>query len=793
MHRPPSTRDLSIAGWLLCALVGASGWACAGSTPRGGGRDGGVDGRVALPDAVWPDVDRHLACGNGLLDPGETCDDLNRAGGDGCDEACLQEPFSSCPGVGLACTVCGDGVAAGLEACDDANHVDGDGCDQACSVEAGWDCSLASCVALQCGDGIRAGAETCDDANRRSGDGCDFRCRTELDFVCVGAGVACRRAVCGDGAIEAREECDDGGVVAGDGCDEGCRLEAGYACVVGAGCHRTVCGDGAREGREACDDGDSVGGDGCSALCALEDHFACPRAGEACVGIECGDGAVEGNEGCDDDNVVAGDGCDAECRVEALYRCVGGPSRCAPFARWVSIADFSPPNPQAEALHYDPHTRSFVAYDFDVRRSEGVEFCLDGTAPGPLVTRRRRANRLLDGRLDGAAYDPFTDRFLFLEQTGRLTEVDARTEVLVARTMLPVLARPPRFPGDDEAGDDVAGAVAVGDDGRVYVAYSYREEVYGFDRNADPARSLRVVPASRMDMSLAPTSDLDTLISIPGERMLVHYDHPPESPEVKMFSFESLEGGLEGRSTFPGTLFTNGEPYPYAADGGDSAADAGYFVLCSQWAMGVGVCNVFAPACASDVECANRVSGTACKLDAPYPYCYPRTVAGDDRYRVTVGAAAQRLAVLENDAASSTVCHGFRPRVVSVTPTERGGVASILEEGGAIAYAPAASGSCGYYDAFEYRVDLGSPEGGGSSVIETAKVTVLVACVCGNGTVEPGEGCDDHGVVSGDGCDALCRREPECGNGTIEPGETCDDHNLTPGDGCSPTCAPELI
>jgi cysteine-rich repeat protein len=30
-----------------------------------------------------------------------------------------------------------------------------------------------------------------------------------------------------------------------------------------------------------------------------------------------------------------------------------------------------------------------------------------------------------------------------------------------------------------------------------------------------------------------------------------------------------------------------------------------------------------------------------------------------------------------------------------------------------------------------------------------------------------------------------------CGNGTLEPGETCDDGNQTNGDGCSSTCAIE--
>ncbi|MBD3156839.1 DUF4215 domain-containing protein [Candidatus Peregrinibacteria bacterium] len=67
--------------------------------------------------------------------------------------------------------------------------------------------------------------------------------------------------------------------------------------------------------------------------------------------------------------------------------------------------------------------------------------------------------------------------------------------------------------------------------------------------------------------------------------------------------------------------------------------------------------------------------------------------------------------------------------------------------------------------------------------------------VCGNGTVEEGEQCDDGNTVSGDGCDAVCMLEdlPTCGNGTLEEPEECDDGNLVNGDGCSDICELEVI
>jgi len=69
------------------------------------------------------------------------------------------------------------------------------------------------------------------------------------------------------------------------------------------------------------------------------------------------------------------------------------------------------------------------------------------------------------------------------------------------------------------------------------------------------------------------------------------------------------------------------------------------------------------------------------------------------------------------------------------------------------------------------RVDVGADE----------------ATICGNGVVEPGEGCDDGNLTSGDGCDSNCT-PTGCGNGIVTAGEQCDDDNVTGGDCCSPTC-----
>ena len=58
---------------------------------------------------------------------------------------------------------------------------------------------------------------------------------------------------------------------------------------------------------------------------------------------------------------------------------------------------------------------------------------------------------------------------------------------------------------------------------------------------------------------------------------------------------------------------------------------------------------------------------------------------------------------------------------------------------------------------------------------------------CGNGTLDPGEECDDGNSEDGDGCSISCRIE-RCGDGVLQGAEECDDGNMDGGDGCSATC-----
>jgi cysteine-rich repeat protein len=101
-------------------------------------------------------------CGNGLLDPGEECDDGNSMTCDGCSNCHIE---------------CGDGFLCPSEECDDGNAVSCDGCTD-CQVDG-------------CGDAIICPPEECDDGNTANGDGCSDTCQGEV----TGPAVCCNVSV----------------------------------------------------------------------------------------------------------------------------------------------------------------------------------------------------------------------------------------------------------------------------------------------------------------------------------------------------------------------------------------------------------------------------------------------------------------------------------------------------------------------------------------------------------------------------------------------------------------------
>ncbi len=181
-------------------------------------------GQTCIQGACFAEV----ACGNGRLDTGETCDDGNRQVDDGCNALCALEPGYTCSGTPSTCAPrCGDGLRAGNETCDDGNMAASDGCSASCAVEPGYTCAGApSTCAPRCGDGVQVASEGCDDGNTASNDGCSASCAVESDFECTGTAPTVCTTRCGDGRVRGRETCDDGNTTSGDGCNATCNLEA---------------------------------------------------------------------------------------------------------------------------------------------------------------------------------------------------------------------------------------------------------------------------------------------------------------------------------------------------------------------------------------------------------------------------------------------------------------------------------------------------------------------------------------------------------------------------------------
>jgi cysteine-rich repeat protein len=280
-------------------------------------------------------------CRDGVLDPGEECDDGNAVDGDGCTNACTLPR-------------CGDGIVQAGEECDDGNRIDFDGCTNACRLP-------------RCGDGIVQSGEECDDGNADDSDACPSTCniaRCGDGFVQAGVEACddgdpgsdacrddCALPTCGDGVVQAGEACDDGNLDPHDDCLPNClpaRCGDGFvhhgveACDDGnqddtdaclSTCVPARCGDGVVEtGVEACDDGNQDDTDGCRNDCTLPScGDGVVQAGEecddgnadahddclpSCLRARCGDGVVRhGVEECDDGNAVEDDGCRNDCTL----------------------------------------------------------------------------------------------------------------------------------------------------------------------------------------------------------------------------------------------------------------------------------------------------------------------------------------------------------------------------------------------------------------------------------------------------------------------------------------------
>src|SRR4051812_46075500 len=157
-----------------------------GGTSSGG--DAGESGAASIDDGP--------VCNDGKVEAPETCDDSNSKPGDGCDGNCQLEAGWECPTAGEDCEKlpgtpgeCGNGKLEPGETCDlgkdsaGKNLNDGNaGCLASCKVVNGWSCPGPNQACTRnafCGDGVVSSilGEQCDDGTNDGAHGCEVDCK----------------------------------------------------------------------------------------------------------------------------------------------------------------------------------------------------------------------------------------------------------------------------------------------------------------------------------------------------------------------------------------------------------------------------------------------------------------------------------------------------------------------------------------------------------------------------------------------------------------------------------------
>jgi cysteine-rich repeat protein len=317
---------------------------------------------AACGDNIKPEVDQPVyICGNGVVEPGEDCDDDDAIKDTVCDATChftcgngvvdaeadidelcdtgIASGSGACPRScddGVACT---DDVLSGAECRAECVHsaitarVTGDGC---CPV--GADAATDGDCSSICGNGIVEPGEICDTAIVAGAGACPIACSDGL--VCttdvLSSGGTCQ-AACSFPPITTPAN--------GDGCcPSGANSTTDNDCVA-------TCGNGVVEPpSETCDTGIASGAGACPTMC--DDGVACtanllgnagtcqavcvfppitaPANGDSCcpTGANanndndcapvCGNGATEPGEQCDDGNANNGDACANNCTTNVV-------------------------------------------------------------------------------------------------------------------------------------------------------------------------------------------------------------------------------------------------------------------------------------------------------------------------------------------------------------------------------------------------------------------------------------------------------------------------------------------
>ncbi|EYF06985.1 DUF4215 domain-containing protein [Chondromyces apiculatus] len=772
--------------------------------------DAVVDGPEVCDDGNLTDGDgcdancTETACGNGIATDGEACDDGNAVNGDGCDANCTE-------------TACGNGIRAGLEVCDDGNTVSGDGCSASCNVQHNYTCTgtpsvCHAAIELNCNDGIDGDGDgfiDCADTDCAAGCSASFLgCGPDQalyvvpsrdlplpikDLQKTTSTVAVENI---PGIIKAAVWIDmlhtydadldislipPSGTVFDLSSDNGSSNDNYTATLFDTACATAVTSGAAPytgcfrpEGSlaplagtnpsgywalQAYDDASALEGTFnawslilCTAPAScgnglLDGNEECDDGNDddtdACLGTcriaTCGDSVIQtGVEGCDDGNPGSGDGCSSACQVEPGFV-------CTPATPSVCYRPETEPNNACGATNppLTPNPSTRIAAEINpIGDQDYFPFVVPAMASVEIDTFTS---------LDGEAC-----------ATGNDTVIELRgpdcTTVLVS---------------DDDGGISPCSKIAPATDVQARRlapgTYYVRVEEYGNNLNI-PQYSLRI-----RFPSLCGNGALETY-EVCDDGNLVDGDGCQADCTITPGCGNGLLEGTE--------VCDDGNTASGDGCSGACAIETGYFCAGtpSVCVMGTGetepnnacgtVSGPLNPAPNASIIGAITPIGD---LDF-YSFVVPATATVDIETfsGVTPGACAAIDTVIQ--------LRGPDCNTILVTQDQGGvGNCSRINPASVAAARKLAPGTY-YVRVADYLND---------GTIPAYNLQVRFTSLCGNGTVEPYEACDDGNLVNGDGCQADCSPTPACGNGIVETGEQCDDGNLNAGDGCAAACAIE--